>query len=548
MEPTPQPLDLRDLAWRARRYRWLLALPPVLALCAATIYLTLRKPIYESHVIVSLGNQAQVSPALENLVRADRDRDTPRERMTLVDSKIRSRPFLEELVNRLGMLSSPGLLKAASEAAQRFHGISREEFAVRIACTTIAKQIRVTPEDAMFVRITCSGPDPEAARSLASKITEVLIQESRRSGLERVQARSEFSTDQISVQQERLREAEDRYQRFQESMARRGLTSNPVRERNVDQARGLIRATDLEIEQVRSRIEAQRDQGRAVPGTDEAPLDLSTARAQSLERRLTDLELSVGVATLRGGEETTGDVAAIQGNIGTLRQELLAEFEATASARSGEYSDAARETAAGIALDRSVIRTLRAKRDRLSRWVTDFGRGVENSPREEMELTRLKSEVESNRELLNTLRREATSSRISEALETSELGPRLAVIDAPQLPLRAASPDPFKVFGGALLLGPLLSLGIVLTGERITAVIRTAEEAEREIGAKVVGTVPLIEGWSRPGSFLHNHWAELSIVLVLLLTGIFHTLNATILAERPGQGHSESQSRFAAPR
>lgn len=542
METTQQTLDLRDILWRARRYRWLLGLPPVFLICAASVYLAVTKPRYESNVTVAIGDQAQVSPALESFVQANRDQDSPRDRMLLVDNKVHSRAFLETLVQRLGLAQDPEVVMDANEASRRFRGLTADEFAVRIASSKLAKLIRVTPVQGSFVRITCGGGTPESARQLASLIADVLIEQSKQAGLERVQARGEFSADQIAVAEDRLRKSEQALQDFQESQLARNLTGNPIRQDNIDLARGVMRSADQEIDQIRTRLESERQEWEQTTGGSQPSPDLSSARATQLESRLSDLEISYGAASLQGGDANR-DLPAIQANIGSARQELYTELESIASALPGDLSDAARGTAAGIALDRSVIRTLRAKKQRMQSYLNDFARGVESSPRQDLELARLKSDVESNRELLNTLRREATSSRLSEALETSELGLKLAVVEPPQLPLKPAAPDPFRILGGAFLLGPLFSAGIVLVGERVAAVIRTVEQAEAELGAKVVGTVPRIEGWSRPGSFMRNNWPALSIVLVILITGLFHTLHATVLSDRTPVGRSTGQSR-----
>jgi hypothetical protein len=128
--------------------------------------------------------------------------------------------------------------------------------------------------------------------------------------------------------------------------------------------------------------------------------------------------------------------------------------------------------------------------------------------------------VDVTREFLASLRREATSSRVTEALASSSLGPRLEIVEHPLLPLHPAEPQPGRVFLLATLIGPLLGVGAVFGGERLASVLRTLEQAEKEYGQKVLGTVPRIEGWSRPGSYLENNWPAMAVLVVLLLTGI----------------------------
>ena len=160
-----------------------------------------------------------------------------------------------------------------------------------------------------------------------------------------------------------------------------------------------------------------------------------------------------------------------------------------------------------------------------------------------MDLERLRSEVETNRDLLLARRKEATSSRISAALESSQLGMRLEVVEPPQLPLTPMYPDPFRVMGIALLVGPLLGIGLIVVVEKLGAALQTLEQAEREIGARVIGTIPRIEGWSQPGSYLQRYWPVLSIALVLLATAVFYTLHVTVLSPNKPTPMESAQPR-----
>ena len=541
MEPDSQPFDLRDLLWRVRRYSWLLVLPPVAALCIASVYYKLSPTIYEAHVTVSLGDQAGVGSAIQSMVNTDRERASARERLALVDSKVRSRVFLTAVVERLGLLEDPGIVAAANAEARRYVNMPAADLAVRMATNRIVKQIKVTPLEGSFVRVTTIDHSAEQAQRLASTITDLLIEENRRSSLERVQARGEFSQDQVLVQEERLRDAETALQNYQESLLRRGMTSTPVNESNVDEARGIVRSTDQEIDQTRDRVELTRLQWDAY-GSAQGPPDLQSRNTNELQRRLENMEVSLAVASL-GAERSAREIPGLQSSVAATRQSLLLEFETLAINLPDDLPEAARTTVAGLATDRAILRSLRTKRERLNGYISQFARGVENSPGEQMELSRLRGEVETCRELLKALQKEAQSSRISEAFASSAMASRLTVVEPPQLPLRPSSPDPLRIFGGALLLGPILSAGFVMAGEKFALVIRTVEQAEQEMGTRILGTVPKIEGWTQREGYLARHWALLSIVLVLVLTGVFHSLNATLLSDKPHRTESAPTRR-----
>ena len=82
---------------------------------------------------------------------------------------------------------------------------------------------------------------------------------------------------------------------------------------------------------------------------------------------------------------------------------------------------------------------------------------------------------------------------------------------------------------GALLLGPLFGVGIIVGAERVGAILRTVEQAEEEMGTIVIGTIPRTKVVAT-GSFLQNNWAPLSILAMLLLTALVTGVYASVSA------------------
>ena len=534
MEQEQSVIDFREVLWKARRYRWLVLLPVVLILCGAWIYLMITPPMYESTVVVSVDDSTPVSQELGSIVRPDRSEDSRRERAARVDGRVHSRPFLEALVNRMGYTKDPELLSRASVEAKKWQGMTTEEYAMRMAIFALGKQIIVTPAGETRCKIAATDPDPRNARKLASMIADQLIAENKANQIQRATARGEFSADQIAVYEDRLRKSESALRNYQQSVIGRKLTSNPIRDDNYDMAKQQISDARAEMDQIRARLQTDLSAWQGAGGTGAGPPVLRNSRTAELEIRLNDLEATYGLAAsdarARGSE-----VENIKLKIGGVRQSLYAEYQALAE-NLPNLTAGARDAAAGIALDRAELRSLKNKEQRLTRLTADYSSRVVSAPTEQLDSERLRSEVETNRDLLLALKKEATSSRISAALETSQLGMNFAVLEAPQLPLRPVHPDPLRIMGIALFIGPLLGVGLAFTAERLGAALHSLEQAEKEIGARVIGTIPRIEGWSQPGSYMQKYWPVLSIALVLFATAVFYTLHVTVLK----QARSES--------
>jgi succinoglycan biosynthesis transport protein ExoP len=527
-------IDVRELFWKARRYRWVALLPIVLMLCAAFLYLKLATPVYQSGVTISLEDRAPVSQAMEGLVGSPSNRENNMlEKVARVRNRVLNRTFLEAVNDRLGLSRDLRMQAYARAAVKKYPYITPDEYATRVVVSTLAQKVSVTPVGSSYIKIAVKDPSPDQARRLATAVSEGLIEDTRRSTLTQVQARGEHSQDLLAVYAEQVRQAEDKLRNYEESIAGHSIATGPVSGENVSAVRELTDAADKEMDQVRERIQSDRATWSARAGSGAAVPDLRSQRSAELETRLNGLESSFGAAAVRreGGADNG---AALLQQIGTARQALLSEYESAAMSLPGDLPEDAKLLAAGIALDRAVLRSLQARKSRLQGMLGSYMSEVRSNPREQMELERLRNDVTTKRDLVAKLQAEATSSRISEAMETSQLSLRIQVVEAPQLPLKPVWPDRLKVLLAAFLLGPLCSVGIIMGAERVGAILRTVEQAEEELGTKVIGTIPRIEGWSRPGSFLQNNWAPLSILTILLLTAIVTGVFTTVNANRPG--------------
>jgi uncharacterized protein involved in exopolysaccharide biosynthesis len=518
-------IDTREILWKTKRHRWVALLPLVLILCLAVLYLRVATPVYESSLEISLEDQAQLSEGVERMVRPSERTEDMVQRVARVRNRILNRTFLQGVADRLGFSRDPRLLAMGNAAARKYPGITPDEYASRIAVAGLLKKITVTPGGSSYIKISVKEPNPENARRVATAVGEGLVEDTRKTTLEQAQARGEFSQDQISVATEDLRRAEDALRGYRE---RTGVSENAMPMTSADPgqadaARDLATVADREMDEIRDRIRSDHDMWTSTVGSGKPLPELRTPATTRLESRLSSLESSYGASSARGGREGT----SLLGQISAARQNLLSEYEAAAE-RLGDVPDDARQIAAGIALDRSVLRSLQARKGRLQGMASSYSSSTHSLPREQMDVERLRNDVQTKRDLLATLQKEAVSSRMSEALETSQLSGRVLIVEPPQLPLKPVWPDPVKIFLGAWVVGLFLSIGVVLGADRVGAVLRTVEQAEEELGAKVIGTIPRIEGWSRPGSFIQNHWPAVSIavlvVLTVLVTGVYTTV------------------------
>lgn len=527
------PLDLREILWKVRHLLWVALLPIVTAACAGLLYLVITRQ-YEAAATVSVGEQTSVSPALEPLVgdqRGPAESSTPT--VIQIDNRLHSRSFLTSIVNQLGLAHTREIRLRAAEEAQHLEGVTTDELALRRAISVVSRRIFASPvgpparSSVTLVRISALGDDPATARQLATTVVNTLVQENAVTAREQARARGAFSADQIKIYEEKLRQSENALRQFEESVIGSQLADVPVNAQNADLARETVRTTDAEMNQIRERLRTEQLQLRGLAGVDATIPNLENGNTRALEARLKELEVNLGVADLRGAAGT-GDISAQKLRIGATRQALFAAYRDLASARGGLLSDDARDLVAGIALDRSELRSLREKKDRMNAYIQSYSRGMQRSPRDQMEEQRLKDEAQRNRDLLTALQREATSSHLSEAIQESQLGFQVEVVEPALIPL---TPYPtqrlIKILSSALLLGAFLSVIVVIGMVRYNASLCSLETAEEALQVKALGAIPRIEAWSPPGTFLSRNWAPVSLAIVILATAAFCVVNGS---------------------
>ena len=167
----------------------------------------------------------------------------------------------------------------------------------------------------------------------------------------------------------------------------------------------------------------------------------------------------------------------------------------------------------------------------LGQAISDFMVKAQATPRDEMELSRLEAEVETNRSLLGSFRAQLIASDINQAMQITNLGMKVEILDPPQIPLVPVRPDKPKILLAALVLGPLLGIGFAFGTELLDPTLRTLPDFRRVTGLSVIGTAPLVGGAALRRQGVGGHWKTMTIAGVLLVTVLFFVAKATVMPD-----------------
>ncbi len=483
-------LNLGDYARILWRKRFFLVIPLGISVAVTAIGSRFLVPEYESSSVVRISSRGD-SGEMERFIGAPRARDDEVGAQLAAD--LLGSAFLDELIRSMGMDRDPHLVEAAEYQRQNLYpGITTDELVMRKLRNFLKKRIRIHREGPSMWQLSYADANPEAAYVLADAMTRLYIERTRRLAIKDLAQVSEFSEEQLAVYKERLDRSENELARFHEQMATRGVEANPVNASNISTAEKIksdldftIRNAELTQQRIRDRLISALG---SVPSAERifADPDIRKRESNLAARReaelLAELAPTTGMSVVSVNEDIVASEQAIQHILGTVVAERLPNVSADYRPLVVEYF-----------YQQIQVNAYRQKRTRLESYSRAFRNQVATAPQMDTELERLRQEVEQNRQLYNTFRNTQTSTQISEAAQSTELGAAVVLVESASKPLEPVRPNKVKILALAFILGcGIGGAGLLLTEFSDTS-FRSVEDLEKLMGLKVLGTVPRFE-------------------------------------------------------
>lgn len=531
-------LDLSQYPRLLWRRRGIIALCATIVFCAALFGLIFVPPEYESAAKLSIEDRRLLSREVEQFLGGwntpNQSFKRDEERLAKINGRIRSRPFLEQIVRTLKITEDPQLRQSALKAHEKNPGLSVDEAVVREAVARIQPNIFIQSQGPGLFLITVRDYTPENAQLLARWISESYIDITMQKEMEQIQTLRQFGADQLAVYEKQLAASEEALRRYQGSMIGQSLNAGTVDAGNLGTAELAYRrmSSEAAAAETRARLQTREAQSTGLSVTDPRLLTDSGLRetAAQLGTALDRMALDPGSAS-----DPTG-AASTRNGVASLRAELYREVEA----RTREIYPAAPPEQA-----RLVAAAVFARFDadsqaqvvaRLKGSIDSYKARAQSTPGNNLTLTRLQDEVDKNRKLLESFRAQMTSSDISQAMESTNLGLRMEILDPAQTPSYPVSPDKNKILVMALLIGPLLGIGLAMVLELTDPTLRSLEDIHRVAPETVLGTLPLIHPVKTSNvPFLRRHWLPLTVGALLVLTiGAYKTRASLFPSTAPG--------------
>jgi hypothetical protein len=211
------------------------------------------------------------------------------------------------------------------------------------------------------------------------------------------------------------------------------------------------------------------------------------------------------------------------------------QLESLAGTLYPEAPAESRKTITAWAFAQTDARVRREAASWLQDGISGMRRRAEAIPASEMELARLEEVVRKDRELLQSFRAQMVSSDVSQALETTNLGMRVEIVDPAQTPLAPSRPNRTRILLAAFLVGPLAGVVFAVAAEILDPTLRTLEDIRRVAPEPVFGTLPLLTALAPRNRGLRRYWVPATVGGIVLLTAVFFVARTTVL-ENLGTG------------
>ncbi len=483
-------LNIGDYARVLWRKKFFLLIPLGISVAVTAIGSRFLVPEYESSSVIRIPTSREAGE-MGRFLGASRTRDD--EVGAQLEADLLGSQFLDELIRSMGMDRDPDLIEIAEYQRENLYpGITTDELVMRRLRNFLKRHIGIHREGPSMWSLSYADASPEAAYVVADAIARLYIDRSKRLAIKDVAEVSQFSEEQLAVYKERLDRSERELERFQEQMASRVVEANPVTSANVALTEKI--RTDLEFTIRNAEGTQQRIRERlvgvvgGVPSGDRIFADPQIRKLESnlAARReaelLADLSASTTAVPLSESSDILASEQAIQHHLSTLVAETLPDVPVDYRPLVVEYF-----------YQQIQVNAYRQKRARLDTYSQAFRTQVALAPQMETELGRLRQEVESNRNLYNTFRNTQNQAQINEAGLNTELGAAVVLVESATKPLEPVRPNKIKILALAFFLGSAIGGAGLLLTEFSDSSFRSVDDVEKQLGLKVLGTVPRFE-------------------------------------------------------
>lgn len=483
-------LDMAEMLRMLWRRRWLLVAPWLTAIAAAVVAAILLPPVYVSRAMLVL-DRGQSLQGPTGQLSGGSGLDSQAE---IMKEQVQSGTFLRAVIAATGVARDATARSWARKAASKYPGANEDEQFEMFMSDHLRENVAIKRSKGQLFEIQVSDLDADRARLFADAISNQIVESSKARQMEQIRAGQEFSSEQALIYKRRLEEAEARLRGAESAAISSSVVGTAVSERNITFAQTLADQASIEADELRQRLQDLRAQaaGRL---RENDPGILTGVEISSLIAQLGSLEGQMGRAQLSEGTYSGG------ANVRMLLARRSAELELALSEAAGRalpgLAPDARDLAVRIRLAQANLNAKENWRSWIQGQILAYQRQMVSSPGRQMEIERLRADVESARQIYNTFTSQSASMTIQEAFQNAKLSGRFVVQNPATRPLSPSKPNRALLVLLGVILGGILGIGTVLVAEHNDPSMKNADEVETLLGLPVLGAIPRVDELDR---------------------------------------------------
>ncbi len=390
----------------------------------------------------------------------------------------------------------------------------------------------------VIVKGTASGP--RVAMDLVNTYIQVLLNRTRNANQQDAQKAGQFLQTQIQQAKDGLRQSEEALAKFQQARGRIQLGSQTEGDlARLAQLEGTLAEAQASRDVLNARIQALRQALSTGPRPDAAgpAPDQGLQAFKAAQDRLARLEEKLAALRDRYTDAhplvqvTQDEVAKERARVTQLAKELpvARDGRTAATAAITDRADAQRQL---IALQNEAAGQ-QTRVDGLMRQLDRLRGTLKNINEDELQLSRLRSTVESQRNLLAVLNDRLMTSRMREQMD----GAQIRIIDSASFPLSPMQTRTAQLMVAVLALAIGVAFGGAFSLEYWRQPVETEGDVKKATELPVLGSVGVIGASRTTGKGDRPRTASLPIAVAAAPAAAVHVelyraIRATIEAER----------------
>lgn len=486
---TPMAAGLLDYWLLVKRYRNQIFMLTLMVTLLAALVVFQMTPIYRGTALLLIENVKSKVLTLNDLYGGQRDS------MEAFNSQVQilhSRSVAERVVRKLKLYDHPSMnprLRKGWFGKESAPKEMTEDQMVAALAGRVSGGLTIEPIlRSQIVRVSFDSPDPELAAKVANAVVDAYIDNDLESRSEMTQKASGWLTQRMESIRSKLEESERALQRYREQeniVDNKGVVLSGTGKQFEQVATNLISARMRLSEAQAAYNQVKNYKGQPIEVLESIPAVLKDATVQQMKSAESEAARKVNEYKSRYAPAHPKMIAA-EAELKSAREGLGQAINAVINGIYREY-EIARDSANAAAGAKAQTQA-----------------EIQNISRKESQLSVLQREVDSNRQLYDNFINRAKETEATANLQST--AGRL--IDPAVQPSSPMKPKKLQVIVGAMLLGLLASVALVLLRDYLDNTLRSEQDVERRLHVGVLGTVPLLDqkdGGDNPSAvFLGN--------------------------------------------